>query len=180
DIFTPLRGRAKPQRLAHIKATQHEAEDRALAALLEVSPGGLNLSRFAANRNLRPDEAAALFERAAIVTVTTEAGQYGSATAQWDRLKAGALEALAASHRRMPDAVGPSEEMLLSGLKLRLPRAALAAVVAELARDGLIVREATGLRLPSHRPELDPADARLWSKIAPLLEENPLRPPPVP
>src|ERR1051326_2657307 len=177
DIFTPPRGRAKPQRLAHIKAMEQEADDRALAALLEAAPEGLNLSRFAANRNLRPDEVAALLRPAGIVTVATEAGQYGFASAQWDRLKASALEVLAAWHRRMPDAVGPSEEMLLAGLKLRLPRATLTAMVAELARHGLIVRAATGLRLSSHRPRLDPADARLWSKIAPLLEENPLRPP---
>src|ERR1043166_1712195 len=177
DIFTPPRGRAKPQRLAHIRAMEQEADDRALAALLGAAPGGLNLLRFAANRNLRQEEAAALLERAGIVTVATEDGQCGFAGAQWDRLKASALEALAAWHRRMPDAVGPSEEMLLAGLKLRLPRAALTVMVAELAGDGLIVRAATGLRLPSHPPRTATADAPLWARIAPLLAENPLRPP---
>ncbi len=179
DIFTPARGRAKPARLAHIKAMEQDADDQALAALLDAARNGLNLSRFAANRNLRPDEAAALFERAAVVTVATELGLCGFTRAQWDRLKTTALEALAGWHRRMPAAVGPSEETLLSGRELRLPRAAVSAIVTELARDGSIVKEATGIRLSSHQPRLDAADAQLWAKIAPLLEENALRPPPV-
>jgi selenocysteine-specific elongation factor len=60
---------------------------------------------------------------------------------------------------------------------VRLPREAVVAVAGELIREGAMVREGMGVRLASHRPRLDPADAALWNRIAPLLEAQLLRPP---
>lgn len=58
-----------------------------------------------------------------------------------------------------------------------MPRAALATLAAELAREGAVVREGLGVRLPQHRPQLSPADATLWQQLAPQLENSALRPP---
>ena len=39
------------------------------------------------------------------------------------------------------------------------------------------MREPSGVRLSTHVTQLSPADAALWKKTEPLLNENPLRPP---
>jgi selenocysteine-specific elongation factor len=158
-----------------------EGEDHraVLASLLDRAPEGLDLSKFAANRNLTAEEAAEAFAAVPMRSVVTSAGMLGFSMAYWEKLKAAALEAVAASHRRAPDGAGLAEDRLLSESGMRLPREVAAAVAAELASEGRIVRESSGVRLPSHPPQLNPADAALWKSVVPLLEEDLLRPPTV-
>jgi selenocysteine-specific elongation factor len=155
DVFPRARGRAKPERLAHLAAMELEDDDAALGALLAQSPHGVDLARFAANRN-RP-----------------AASGWRFSDAHWNALRDQALKNLADWHARFPDAVGPAEDRLLKGVAGE----ALAALVDELAREGAIVREALGVRLASHRVELGPADLALWKKVEPQLAA--LRPPTV-
>jgi selenocysteine-specific elongation factor len=179
DVFAPPRGRARPARLAWLKAMALEDEAAALTALLADAAGGLDLARFAANRNLTPGEAAALQARVAMIAVATEAGAVGFAPARWAQLKEEALAALAAWHRRAADSAGPALERLWAGTTLRLPHDLTPALATELAREGKLVREGATLRLPTHAARLDGADAALWKRTAPLLEREPLRPPAV-
>ena len=159
DVFPPARGRAKPERLAHLAAMEIDDDDAALEALLGQSPAGVDLARFAANRNL-PAMSGRRFS-----------------DAHWRALRDKALAAIAAWHARSPDTVGPPEDRILEGL--RLPREVIVALADELARDGAIVREALGVRLPSHRVELSPPDMALWKKARQALEDARLRPPPL-
>jgi len=159
DVFPPPRGRARPERLAWLAAMEMGDHDPALAALLDLSPGGVDLARFAANRNL------------------PAARGWRFSDAHWRALRDRALANIAAWHARLPDIVGPPEDRIAEGL--RLPRDVMVRLADELAREGLIVREALGVRLPSHRVELSPADSALWKRIEPLLEKSGLRPPPV-
>ena len=153
DVFPPPRGRAKPARLAHLAAMELDDDAAALDALLAQSPAGVDLARFAANRNL------------------PAASGWRFSDAHWKALRGQALKHLADWHARFPDAVGPAEDRIAKGLA----REALGALVDELAREGTIVREALGVRLASHRVELSPADLALWKKIEPQLAA--LRPP---
>jgi selenocysteine-specific elongation factor len=173
DVFPPARGRAKPDRLAALVATEREG-DAALAALLDGAAKGLDLARFAANRNLTAAEAAALYVR---VPMRVAGGSIGFSLGHWRDLKTRIVDALAAFHRRAPDTTGPAEERILAGTELRLPREAMAAVVAELAREGAVIKEGASVRLPSHLPKLTAADAALWRKVSPLLGETELRAP---
>ena len=179
DVYPPVRGRAKPERLAFLRAMEDDDDAAALAALLESASAGLALQRFARNRNLTPQEARDLFARAPMRTVATAAGPLGFASRHWDRLKAAALDSLADWHRRAPDTVGPSEDRVFAGPGIKLPREASVAVVAELAREGAIVKQGTAVRLPTHLPTFKPADAALWKKIAPVIDQSALRPPTV-
>src|SRR5690606_6082635 len=52
DVFPPARGRSRPERLQMLAAMAQEDPEAALAALAECSPRGVDLARFAANRNL--------------------------------------------------------------------------------------------------------------------------------
>jgi selenocysteine-specific elongation factor len=173
DVFPPARGRARPDRVAALLAME-AADEAALAALLDGAAKGLDLARFAANRNLTAAEAAALHAR---VPMRAAGGSIGFSPGHWQSLKTRILDALAAFHRRAPDTAGPAAERILAGTDLRLPREAMSAVVCELAREGAVVKEGAAVRLPAHLPKLTAADAALWRKISPLLDENALRAP---
>jgi selenocysteine-specific elongation factor len=159
DVFPPPRGRARPARLAWLAAMALDDDGAALAALLESSPMGVDLARFAANRNL------------------PAASGWRFSQAHWGALRDKALANLAAWHARTPDSVGPAEDRVLEGM--RLPRDVVFTLTEELVKEGLVVREGANLRLASHRVEVNPADAALWQRVEPLLEGAALRPPTV-
>jgi selenocysteine-specific elongation factor len=176
DIFPPVRGRAKPERLAFLQAVEDDGTPSAFSSLLRAAPRGLNLTRFAQNRNLTADEAARLFAGASVKSVATTSDVLGFSPENWNRLKAAVVETLASLHRRAP-AVIPNEERVLLETGLRLPKEVTAPLVTELAKEGVVVREPSGLRLRTHVAQLSPADAALWKKTEPMLFENVLRPP---
>src|SRR5260221_6222866 len=120
DVFPPARGRAKPQRLAWLRAMELDDDVAALTALLESTPEGLDLARFSANRNL-PAASGRRF-----------------APTHWNALREKALATLAAWHRDFPERGAMPED--------RLPMM----VADELARDVLILREGAGLPLAGH------------------------------
>ncbi len=159
DVFPPARGRAKPERLAWLAAMEIDDDARALEALLAQSPTGLDLARFAANRNL-----------------PAMSGWRFSETHR-RALRDKALANIAAWHARSPDTVGPPEDRILEGM--RLPREVVVALAQELAGEGAIVREALGVRLPSHHVELSAPDKVLWQQAQAALQAAGLRPPPV-
>jgi selenocysteine-specific elongation factor len=176
DIFPPVRGRAKPERLAFLQAM--EADDRisTFSSLLRAALRGLNLTRFTNNRNLTVEEAAQLITGASTRSVTTPSGVLGFSPENWNRLKAVVVETLTVLHRRAPNAI-PNEERVLLETGLHLPKEVTSPLIAELAKEGAVVREPPGVRLKAHVAQLSPPDAVLWKKTQPLLNENPLRPP---
>ena len=176
DIFPPVRGRAKPERLAFLRAAEDDDTPSAFSSLLHAAPRGLNLTRFAHNRNLTGEEAAQLFTGASVKSATTQSGLLGFSPESWIRLKVTVIETLASLHRRAPNII-PNEERVLLETGLRLPKEVTSPLVAELAKEGAVVREPTGVRLSTHVAQLSPTDAALWKKTEPLLNENPMRPP---
>jgi len=177
DLYPPTRGRAKPERIAFLRAMEEPDDGTALAALLENSPNGLFLDRFATARNLAPGDMEALAELVPMKSVSTEAGTLVFSAHHWDAVRTAVLDGLAAWHKKSPDTVGPGENRVLSGTGIRLPADAAVGISAELVREGTIVKEGMGVRLPSHQPSLQGADATNWKKIKPLLIEGGLRPP---
>lgn len=168
DVFPPPRGRAKPQRLAWLAAMELDDDAVALRTLLAQAHAGVDLARFAANRNLRGEGFLAG------VSMKIAAG-LGFAPEAWGALKKTALNGLAAWHARAPDSAGLPEERIVESP--RLPRQALVALVEELAAEGAVVRDALGIRLASHRARFSGADATLWTAALTVLESSALRPP---
>ena len=177
DVYSPTRGRAKPERIAFLRAMEEADDGTALSALLENSPNGLFLDQFAGARNLASGDMEALAELVPMKAVSTETGTLGFSAQHWDTVRTAVLNGLAAWHKKSPDTVGPGENRILSGTGIRLPTNAALGISAELVREGAIVKEGMGIRLPSHQPRLQGADATNWKKIKPLLIEGGLRPP---
>ncbi|MEO8144132.1 MAG: selenocysteine-specific translation elongation factor [Betaproteobacteria bacterium] len=168
DVYPPARGRAKPERIAWLAAMEIDDDADAMRALLALAPAGVDLARFAANRNLRGDAEFGVPEMRSVAGT-------GFAPASWSALKAGALQALARWHAQSPDSAGLAEERLLA--TPRLPRAVLASLADELAADGAVVRDGAAIRLAGHRAKLNGADAALWDRLLPLLNKDAFRPP---
>ena len=168
DVFPPLRGRARPGRLACLRAMDCDNHKQALTCLLEAAAGEVSLQQFTANRNLTHAEAQQIFARMQMRVVQ----QLAYSIPYWSHLRQTALENLETLHRREPGAIAFPEERLLSA-----PREVALAVTAELLRERAIVKEASGVRLASHLPMLEALDTAQWKRIAPLLAQNPLRPP---
>ena len=168
DVFPPRRGRARPGRLAYLRAMDCDDHQQALTSLLEAAAGGVSLQQFMANRNLTRAEAQQIFARVQMRVVK----EFAYSIPYWSSLRQTALGNLETLHRREPAAIAFPEERLLSA-----PREVALAVTAELLREHAIVKEASGVRLASRLPKLEGPDTVHWKRIAPLLAQNALRPP---
>jgi len=177
DLFPPSRGRARPERLDFLRAMEEADDATALTALLDSTPNGLHLGLFTAARNLTPEDMETLAELVPMKSIQMETGMLGFSEERWAAFRDAVLAGLAAWHEKSPDTVGPGENRILTGTGIRLPAEAATAIAAELVREGVIVKEGMGVRLPSHQPSLQGADATNWNKIKPMLVEAGLRPP---
>jgi selenocysteine-specific elongation factor len=175
DIFPPTRYRRTTTRLAALGCLAGETPRDALRGLIELSPEGVDLARFALVRNLKLEELdlqAAEFRR-----VRTPDGDYGFATGRWRGLAEETLSALAAFHESFPDLLGPDLQRLRRMAYPRLPSGAIAALVAELIAAGRVKKSGPWLHLPEHSIALSPNEESLAQKILPVLEEAAFDPP---
>lgn len=179
DIFPPLRGRARPDRLAFLRAMELSDDDAALAALLAASPAGVALDRFQACRNLTAREAESLYHRFDMVKLGRPEAPLGFATDRFAAIRQAVRDALQDWHRRHPDTPARAEAALRRDL--RLSPVVFEAALLELIRDGTVVREGMGVRAKSHRAAMAAADLALWDRVRERLEavldDGGLRPP---
>lgn len=177
DIHPPRRGRAKPERLAQLRAQENTDPTQALAALLRLSPLGLSFTQFTANRNLSVAERNALLAATTHRLIDLADRQVVFEREQWQAFGAAAIEAAGAHHRRFPEQAGMPDDQLLRASHASLPREVAVAIAAELIRDNTLARTGAVVHLPDHRPKVNAAEAALWEKILRAIEATPQRPP---
>jgi selenocysteine-specific elongation factor len=165
DPFPPTRGRRTPERRAWLAAERTADPATALAQLLDLEPGIIDLDAFRRRRNLAPEEAAAVEAGAPMVV----AGNWGFAALRWTGLRQQTLDALKAFHEKNPELPGLQVEKLRQALPVRTPVPAFAAVASALVRTKAVVLDGVWYRLPSHSVRLQPDDERLWARIRPML-----------
>ncbi|MGI9385278.1 MAG: selenocysteine-specific translation elongation factor, partial [Methyloligellaceae bacterium] len=177
DPFAPKRGRARPERLAALRALTVDDPATALASLLAVSPEGVDLAQFARAWNLTPEAADALWTEVPMARIGPDERPFGLTEARLTSLREMMVQALADWHQEFPAAPGAASEALRRALPERLSRPVFDALVADLLASGEIMESGGALRQPAFRPHMAPADAKLWDRIAPLIEAGGLRPP---
>ena len=176
DPAGAVRGRARPERIAALRAVAANDPDRALADLLATSVNGVDLDRFADAWNLQPEEAEALYVRAGVESVALPRGRTaGFARDDWQSLLDGLLATVRGTHTDAPERAGAELAELASGAGRS--REVAAAAIGCLVRDGRLVREGRYLRVPEHEPRLSSRDAALWSKVSLHLGEEAVKPP---
>ena len=165
DPFPPARGRRTPERRAWLAAERAADPATALAGLLALDPGIVDLDAFRRRHNLTPAEAEAVEVGGALVA----AGAWGFAAQRWTSLRQLSLGALKAFHEKNPELPGLQAEKLRQALPLRLPVPAFAALAEALVRAKVLVLDGVWYRLPGHSAKLQPEDERIWTRIRPML-----------
>ena len=166
DPTGPRRGRAHPQRLAVLGALAESDPAAALARLLAVTDGLVDLDDLRRRFNLSRDVAAAAWQSVEMRRV----GDLAASPDRWLAWREAALAAVAVAHRDAPERLGPERREITRALGLRDDAAGL--VLSELAAEGGL-RFSLGIyRLPDHQPRLSAADARVWETLQPWLGDR--------
>ncbi len=187
DVFPPLRGKRSEERLNLLRAL-HEArgaikvsdagDHDALAAVLASEARGVNLSAFAANRNLKESALPALLAQMEATQLRTDAGLYACAPLPWQAMQDKVVAELEQFHQREPDIAGVERERLRRKALPTLPAEPFAALVASLVDDGsVLVAQGRFIALPGHKVEFSTAEQLNWEKTLPLLMAEPFQPP---
>ncbi|MGE0080468.1 MAG: selenocysteine-specific translation elongation factor [Thiohalomonadaceae bacterium] len=177
DIFPPTRYKRAAAHLTYLRLLADADPRPALEHALTRQPAGVDLARFALNRNLAPAEAEALWRASQLIIVPLGEGRTGFAPDGWRQLGERLLAAAGAEHERAPDMIGVERDRLRRLTLPTLPRAAFDRLADELLADGSLAQTGGWLHLPGHRASLAAADAELWRGLKPLIEETPNNPP---
>ena len=173
DPFPPERKRRTPERMAVLAALERPTAHAVLQGMLEATPTGIDLDRFALSCNLSPEEAEAL--RCAVPMVAIDGTAFPIQV--WESLRQAVLERLAEEHRQSPETLGPTANQLRMLVAPRMVRSVFDSLLAQLSADDLIVKSGPWLHLPEHRITLSSGDQIIWHKVAPLLLDQPFQPP---
>ncbi|KRB67917.1 selenocysteine-specific translation elongation factor [Noviherbaspirillum sp. Root189] len=177
DPFGARRGRAKPERLAQLMAMESTTPEKALHALLAISPDGVPLQAFSQAWNLTPDEQSPLFERRAMIRFQDAGDLIGIAADRWAWMRERITLALSDWHRDDPSSIGPTEAALAARLQLHRLPSAWRAVCKSLCDDGIVVKQGVSLRLKTHQAVLSAEDTALLDQVNAVLSSTGLRPP---
>jgi selenocysteine-specific elongation factor len=173
DIFPPVRHKRSAARLAMLAALANEDPAVALGHAARHQPAGVDLARYALNRNLDAASLAALAGQLDLVVI----GDTAFAATHWQTLAGQLCTALAAEHERAPEMPGVERDRLRRLTLPTLARAAFDTLLGELLAAGEVAQSGAWLHLPAHRVQLAAADAGLWATLRPLLAAEPFNPP---
>jgi selenocysteine-specific elongation factor len=146
----------------------------ALDDAFAIAPAAL-----AAAANLRVDSVRALLAGHGALLPLPDAAHVEAYTtpAKWERLRGAVVETLGVHHAAQPRQPGMEMESLRSQLAAELPPKVFRAVLEQLARERVLVREDSVLRLPSHQVGLTRAEAALAERIVARLTAGGFTPP---
>jgi selenocysteine-specific elongation factor len=150
-----------------------------VAALLDVSPAGVDLDRFALGAGLTSKEAQDAWRGAGAQVLKADQHRYGFAlsSARFAALQHEIGLALAAHHRTAPQRSGIEPERLHLMLRERLPLPVFRALVGALVEKGALAVYGAAIHLPGHTAVLPEREARLWAHIRRRLDECGFDPP---
>ncbi len=178
DGFPPLRGKRSPERLTLLRAQQEASDEHALQALLTMEARGINLSAFAANRNLSPEALPALLARLDAIKVPTGDGLYGCLPSHWQAMQQKVVDEAGKFHEREPDNAGVERERLRRKALPTLAAEAFAALLQGVLEAGLLVpAQGRFVALPTHKVEFGTSERSVWEQVLPKLMEAPFQPP---
>jgi selenocysteine-specific elongation factor len=172
DPFASTRHRRRADRLERLAALDNPAEEAA-RQLLARAPGYIERFPFAVAYNLKPGEAAAIWERLGCVV----SGLFAFGKDRWIAARQDLIAALAAHHGKFADHPGIQAERLRNAMSIRLTKEAFAEVLgAERQIEGVLA-DGPWLHLPGHKVTLSAEDEALWHQIEAMIRAERFRPP---
>jgi selenocysteine-specific elongation factor len=176
DIFPPRRGRARSERIRWLQEMRQEDAREALLGLLDFSSDGVDLDRFAANRNLTRQAQTEVCKVETMVVLKLARRRIGFsaqiAKAHCERV----LQAMRDCHRDHADAPGFTRQQIRELMHGKLAKDLFEGFLDRLLRQSLVRLDAAGYSLAAKRRQTNPQDAEDWSIIEAKLADNGLRP----
>ena len=177
DPFAPARGRGKPERLAILGALEIADHRESLSALLDLSPLGVDLARWARSRNLSLAESDGIWRDSDMMQVGPPGSSYGLGRQAWQDLRGTLISALDKWHADAPEDSGPGSDRLRKTMPAPVPATVFDVALLDLIDGGDVVRNGAHLHRPGHRTGKADADAALRALVEPLLDAGGTRPP---
>lgn len=175
DSFPPAKNRRTPARICALQAMQAREHEQALMHAMTGAENGIDLTRFAQNRNIRRDEA--LWRSMPMHLVTTPLADFGFTPECWSHLKVRVLARLGLEHEESADFLGPDRLRLHRMALPALARPVFSTLLDELLAAGQVSQSGSWIHLPDHKVSLTAAEEKQWQTIFPLLQASPFQPP---
>lgn len=183
DIFVPRRGRSSPERLAMLSAMNHSAPD-AIAALLQLSPDGLDLNQFALCRNMTGNAVTDVLanlsaQNIRFIRLPDEKNVLPVILSNkaFNDYAAVILAFLQKYHAANSNQQGISEPTLSREVHFEGSHRLFSGILQVLLQNGKIKRTGTLLHLPTHQTSLTAEEKQFLEKIRPLLQKGGYVPP---
>ena len=177
DPFSPRRGRARPQRLAWVRAMSNTDHLDALEETANAAVLGVGLQQFRQARNLTRDDLDALVDELGMIRVGRETEETSFAPHAWQALKEEILMCVRDWHRDHTDTLGPNPNELRMAAKRRYSSDVIDNVLKGLVSEQKLSRRGLIVHLPDHQVRLTADDTRLWQKLAPVFAPDSGSPP---
>jgi selenocysteine-specific elongation factor len=177
EPFSPARGRARPQRIAWLKAMAQTTPEEALLRLLEQSSEGIDLDRFAQSWNLTYTEAEALYNSTILIKFQKGIIPWGVGQSYWQAYGLSLITTIKKWHKSNPESLGPHEYELNRLLSEKVPISLMYHVIRNHISSGVLAQKGTIVHEPAHQPQVSVSDLKIWDIIDPIIRDAGVRPP---
>ncbi|MEX0941743.1 MAG: selenocysteine-specific translation elongation factor [Pseudomonadales bacterium] len=173
DPWSIARGRARPDRIAALRARNVASIEARLQGCLASNPDGLDFETFSLAENLTGEEARRLLDSFNLV----ERGNWVITGSALEQQVVALKDALDHFFQETPTAEGVTMQDIVQLLPDELPRPLASAIVERLIDRHVIEAQGPRFIKPGLKPALGTAEAALLEKITPLLQKDVTRPP---
>jgi selenocysteine-specific elongation factor len=171
DPLPPARYRRTAERLSWLAAADRRDPVSRLAAMVDVSPYGVELAAWLRSEGRLPSSPAPVPEGALV------AGNWCVGRPQWTSMRMEIIAALERFHAQAPDELGPDAGRLRRIALPRVPDGLWPVLLASLLVDGELRREGAWLHRPEHALRLSMAEQRVCRSLLPLMLAGGFDPP---
>ena len=148
-----------------------------LCELAKLSPQGIELDRFCANRNLDRSAASLLIDWDELVRVDSSSGPQVFSRVGWHSLVRRVIERLEHWHASEPEAAGMPLRALFRPLLPAVSVPLTERIANRLISEGVLAHSPIGPRLPLHQPRFPEPDETLWATLESEMASSGLRSP---
>lgn len=167
DAAGPARGRARPERLARLRAVDRDDHEGALDTLVDVAAAGFDPATFFSSRNL---ESGAYPIPGHVRRFTRNGREHVIHERHWSDLACRVLDAVDSDHARRQDRLGPAVRELHALVPGSADSVLLGAVVEDLCRKRTLMRRGVVVHRPERKAEPAARDRALWARTETAIE----------
>ena len=177
DPFSPKRGRARPDRVAALRARTHRDPGDVLGALAEIADAGVPLASFTVSHCLPGSRVDALVDSLALRRAGRGPGERVFSAAHWQGLLTRVETAVEAFHQARPSLAGPGLGDIRSTLRPHTETPVLEEALAELVASQRLGRQGARFHSPLHVVRVPAQERRLWDRARACLAPSSGAPP---